>query len=538
MRACIAAPQPLAAEAGWRVLKEGGNAVDAAVVAALVQTVVDPQNGGLAGIGSACIHDPQSRETTIWGFFGRVPHRARPDMFESAIGGREWWGTYPVRGHANEVGYKSILVPGTVRGLADILGRYGTLSWSQALAPAIEHAANGFPVHPDLVSLWSEGSYPNSVTQFYRLIATPAAAAIYSKPGPKMLEVGDQLVHRDQAKTMQRLGTRGADDFYQGEIAAEIARDMANNGGLIDAKDLADYRIARPNPIRGTYRGYTIVSSPPPDSGITLVQMLDLLQRQRIEQFEPGSCQALQRLAAVMRVCLADREQTLGDPASVDINIDKLTSKAYIDQLESRVIAVLRNSVAAPASTVAGKAYGTSQVSALDSSGFGISLTHTLGSPSGVVTPGLGFMYNGGMHMLSPVIGRPNSVIPGSYRITAMAPTLLYKDGKLRIVIGAAGAYSLLTAMAQVLVNLIDHGMSALEAVSAPRIYCEGDSIHTEARIPGAVCDELERAGSAVVRRNESYGYSFGYVQMITIDEAGNVRGGSDPRKGGMALGV
>jgi gamma-glutamyltranspeptidase/glutathione hydrolase len=516
--AIIVCPQPLAAEIGLDVMRRGGNAVDAAVTCAFVQGVIDPQMCGLGGCGAMLVHSPQAGDA-LFEFYGTAGSRVREDQWESIFirEAADRYG-YVLEGWVNDVGYQSVAVPGTVAGLYAALTRFGTISWEEAIEPAIPLARDGFPVTGYVHGFWTVDYGPDVVPNAQRIQATPAAKAIYTHDG-SLYAIGEVMVQSDLAHTLERLAREGPDDFYKGEIADQIAADFESNGGFVTKEDLEAYTVNVTEPIRGTYRGLRVVAAGPPAGGLTLLQMLNFLEGFDLGSHGWPSTEAARVLVEAMAWAVADRELHIADPRFVDIPTGALSDKHY----------------AATARQVIADRTDTTHVCVVDDGGNAVSLSHTLGSSSGVVTPGLGFGYNDYMNCFDPRPRRPNSIRPGKTRVTMMTPTMVFDRNKLRVCIGAPGGTKIVTAILQVLVNVLDHRMSPVEAVSAPRVDYQGDVVQAEPRVPRTVCEGLERLGYRVNRRTLNYDSYFARPQLIVREPDGYLSGASDPRKDGGA---
>jgi gamma-glutamyltranspeptidase/glutathione hydrolase len=373
---------------------------------------------------------------------------------------------------------------------------------------------------------WTTDYGPDIVPSAQRIQVTPAAKAIYTRDG-KLFAIGDRFVQSDYARTLERLARDGPDTFYRGEIAETIAADFEANGGFITRDDLAGYKVNVTEPLRGTYRGLAVSAAGAPAGGLTLLQMLNFLEGYDLGAHGWPSTESARLLVEAMAWAFADRELHIADPRFVDIPTGALADKQYA--------ARAREAVAAGAN--AHDRSDTTHVCAVDDEGNAVSLTHTLGSSSGVVTPGLGFGFNNYMNCFDPRPGTPNSVHPGKTRVTMMTPTMVFEKDRLRICVGAPGGTKIVTGILQVLVNLIDHHMSPIEAVSAPRIDFQGDIVQVEGRVPLAVSRGLEELGYRVNRRTLNYDSYFAKPQVVAVEGEGPLRGASDPRKdGGMAL--
>jgi gamma-glutamyltranspeptidase/glutathione hydrolase len=434
---------------------------------------------------------------------------------------------YVLDGWLNDVGYQSIGVPGTVAGLHEALTRYGTITWAQAIEPAIPLARDGFAVTGFMHGYWTTDYGPDVVPNRRRIQATPAAKAIYTRDG-ELFDVGDRFVQADLARMLERLANEGPDTFYRGEIAEQMVSDFEANHGFITRDDLASYRVNVAEPLRGTYRGLSVVTAGPPAAGITLVQMLNFLEGYDVGKYGWPSAEGARLLVEAMAWAVADRELHVADPHFVEVPTGALADKDYA--------AKARQVASAEVASVHDRP-DTTHVCVVDDSGNAVSLTHTLGSASGVVTPGLGFGYNDYMNCFDPHPGNPNSIRPGKTRATSMTPTFIFDSDRMRVCIGAPGGTKIVTAILQVLVNVLDHKMTPVEAVSAPRVDFQGDVVQVEGRIPVAVSRGLEQRGYSVNRRTLNYDSYFARPQVIVGEKDGFLHGASDPRKdGGTAL--
>jgi len=508
------------------VMRRGGNAVDAAVSCAFVQGVIDPQMCGIGGCGVMLVHSPKHGDVLLE-FYATAGARTREDQWEKLFirEAADRYG-YVIEGFVNDVGYQSVGVPGTVAGLYEALTRFGTISWDQAIAPAIPLARDGFPVSGYMHGYWTTDYGPDVVPNAQRIQTTPAAKAIYTRDG-RLFAIGERFIQADYARTLEQLASDGPDIFYRGEIAEAIAADFEANGGFITKDDLAHYSVNVTEPLRGTYRGLALAVAGPPAGGLTLLQMLNFLEGYDLGAAGWPSTEAARLLVEAMGWAVADRERHVADPRFVDIPTGALADKQYAAQA--------REAVAAGAT--AHDRPDTTHVCVVDDQGIAVSLTHTLGSSSGVVTPGLGFGFNDYMNCFDPRPGTPNSVHPGKTRVTMMTPTMVFDDDRLYACVGAPGGTKIVTGILQALVNVIDHGMSPMEAVSAPRIDFQGDIVQLEGRVPYAVSRGLEKLGYRVARRTLNYDSYFAKPQLIVAGEGGRLFGASDPRKdGGTAL--
>lgn len=540
MPAMIVAPQPAAVEEGAKVLMEGGNAIDAAVTCAFVQAVISPQMCGIGGYTLLNLHlahsfDQTDNHSIILDAPARAGSKVTPTMWQDILirPNPAGWG-YFLRGKVNDLGYQSICTPGAVKGLAAMLERWGTIPWERAIEPAARIAEEGFVVDTQLAMGWkNRAKYPEESTLLDLIKGNPEASRIYLKGDGTPYEVGEILRNPNYARTLRQLAERGADDFYRGDLAQRISEDLAANGSFVTGQDLAGYQLRDLRPVVGTYRGFTISTSQPPHGGPTLLAILNILEGYDLVTLGHNSPGYIYLVSMAMKAAFADRNRHLGDPEFVDVPLEWMTSKERAEQWCKRIDAgePIVVSFTPPESP------DTTHVSVVDRNGNSVALTHSLGYSSGVITSGLGFMYNNSMVNFHPIPGHPNSIAPGKGRTTGMTPTIVYKDDKPVLVTGAPGATYIITSNLQVILNVIDFGMSISDAVLAPRFDCQGDLIKCQARIPEYVCAEV-RKKHPVERLPQSHG-GFALVHAITIGpETCRLTGGADAGSGGMAIEV
>jgi gamma-glutamyltranspeptidase/glutathione hydrolase len=532
-RGMVAAAQPEAVEAGAEVLASGGNAVDAAVATALTQTAVDPQMCGIAGFGCLHVFDPgRGRHETI-DFYARCPQAATPDMWAAKLVGEsdDGFGFF-LSDRSNELGYGAIATPATLRGLATALERHGTMSLGDLIQPAIRYARDGVMVRPHMAAYWGQVPTESRAPHQDFLTHVPATRAIYAKPDGAVRKVGEVLRNPDMARTLERIAAHGVEDFFEGGIAAEIAADMAAHDALLSAADIAASRPGIGRPLWGSYRGLRIAANQPPGGGVKLIEMLNILENFDLLAMGHNSAAYVATLAEAMKIGAVDRDATHGDPKFVDVPVERLTSKAYAAEMADRIKRGQKTHVPRLALK---EAADTTQVCVLDRDGMAVSLTHTLGTPSGVVTEGLGFMYNGAMGAFDPRPGRAGSIAPGKARMSSMTPSIVFKDDEPFFIVGSPGGTYITPAILQAILNVVDFGMTALEAISAPRICATSDTIWITNRILRSTEAELIRMGYPVKR--SPLNFYFGGLHGIRIVD-GKPDGAADPGRDGMALGV
>jgi gamma-glutamyltranspeptidase/glutathione hydrolase len=502
-RGVVVCPQPRAADVGAEVLAEGGNAFDAAIATAFAQMVTDPFMCGLGGMGSLQFYRAASGEHGMIDFHNRAGSRVTPGMWEADIRGHTEVSKYVLfDDFRNEIGYTSIMTPGTVAGFWEAHRRLATWPWESLLAPATRMAREGLPITPFVEEFWTRPQMPGMAPMLERLSATQACREIYVHPEGRCYRTGEPHRNPDMADTLERVAQGGADEFYRGELGRRIADDLEANGAFVTGEDLARYEVRNGAPLLGSYRGCTVASNPPPGGGPTLIEMLHILEQFDLEALDHGSAAYLDLVARAMAE----------EHAAV-----------WAEKIEGGHF--LRGTGEAPPTC-------TTHLSVYDEAGNAVSCTHTIGYGSGVVTPGLGFVHNNSMSLFDPVAGRPNSIAPGKGRNSAMCPTILLMDGKPFVIVGAPGSSVILSSVLQTILNIVDFGMSAVEAVTVPRIHCEGGALHAEARVEGAVCRELEAMGHEVKQGLFSFDRGMSRAHAVVIRD-GQWQGGADPRGGG-----
>ncbi len=534
-RGMVVAPQPYAVEEGVKVLHRGGNAFDAAIATAFVQMVVDPQMCGVAGFGCMTLYDAGRDEAQVIDFNATAGARATPEMWADRIVDEAWSGYgWILKDQVNDIGYGAIATPGTVAGLAELHRRHATLPWADLLQPAIRYARDGYLIGPELLRGWLQQVHRAVPGQQDRIGYSAEGRRIYLTVDGSVPQLGARIRNPEYAATLERIAAGGPEAFYTGELAERMVADIAAHGGTVTVEDLRAYQPRVSAPVRGSYLGYDLATNPAPGGGPTVIGILNILEGYDLRAMGFGSVDHVYTVARAQAAAMADRQALVGDPAFVDVPTDRLIAKERAAEWRGRLDAGERVTVPRyhPDSPT------TTNVSVCDRDGNCIALTHTLGSSNGTITPGLGFMYNNAMNCFDPRPGRVNSIAPGKGRITGICPTIAFKNDAPALVLGAPGGTRIMTGVQQVIVNVLAYRMSAVEAVSAPRVDCQSDILDGEARIPSFIRRAAaERAGLTYVPNPAPYG-NFALVQAITIDaESGAVAGGADPRSGGAAMG-
>ena len=400
-KAMIVAPQPEPTEAGADVLREGGNAVDAGIACALVQGVVDPLMCGIAGFGSCGIYMPGKKFHGYIDAHAPAPLGARPDMWANLIESeaRDGYG-FILKGRVNDIGYKSICAPANLKMYYEAHKEHGSLPWSRIVEPAIAWAESGWTVRPHVHYWWSDDGAFGRAPNHERTSFTDAARALYCRPDGTPKRVGDRVVNRDYGQTLRAIAKGGADVFYSGEIARAIAEDMKKNEALLSIEDLKAWKPVRNPPLWGDYRGYKVSTNQPPGGGVMLLEMLNILENFDLSGMEHNSTEYVRIVSEAMKRATIDKDAHVGDPKFVTVPVDQLTSKAYAKQMAGEIVRGVKAEV--PRFNSGAVSKDTTHISVLDKDGNCFSMTHSLGMPSGVVTPGLGFMYNGCMGVFDP----------------------------------------------------------------------------------------------------------------------------------------
>ncbi len=534
--AIVVAAQPEAAEAGARVLMRGGNAVDAAITAALVQGVVDPQMCGIAGFGSAQLYLPKIGVHECIDFHGNTPLAAKPEMWANLIAGetRDGFG-FILKGLVNDLGYQAITTPGSLKAYHAAVEDYGTWDWVDICQPAITQAQKGFVVRPHVHFWWTQGAAFGRAEVSDRLKFSATGREIYFRADGTLKRVGDLITNPDLAKTLERIAKGGSAVFYEGEIAEEIDSDMRANGGLLRKEDLGKYILVRGAPIWTNYRGFRIASNSPPGGGIQLLEMLNILENFDLAEIGHNEPEYIRILAEAMKQATIDKDAFVGDPAFVEVPIEHLLSKKYAAEIAHRI----RQREKAEVERYQGgfeESRDTTHIVVRDRDGNIVTMTHSLGMPSGVITDGLGFMYNGCMGVFDPRPGRAGSIAPGKSRFSSLCPTIVFDGDRPVIALGAPGGTQIAMGVMQTILNMLDFKMSPVEAVSAPRVSATSNVIDIANRIPNYAIEPLEAEGYQVQRSPLTFAFSAPHA--IDFYPNKKLRGGGDPSHDGAALTV
>lgn len=525
----VASVDALATQVGVDILRQGGNAVDAAVAVGFALAVTHPQAGNLGGGGFMLLRTASGRATAI-DFREMAPGRASRDMFLDKQGNAD--------SKLSLTSHLASGTPGSVAGFALAAQKYGTLPLSTLLAPAIKLAREGYVVNDALAD--DLKTYGKEV-----LLSHPNSKAIFFKPDGTPWQKGDRLVQKNLAHSLQLIAQQGPDAFYKGAIADEIVSEMAQHGGLIGKADLAAYRAVERKPVSGTYRGYEVFSMPPPSSGgIHIVQILNILENFDLAKMGFGSADAMQVIAEAEKYAYADRSEYLGDPDFVKVPWQALTSKAYAKSIAQQInIEKARpSSEIKPGKLEPYESNQTTHFSVVDKQGTAVAVTYTLNTNfgSGIVAGNSGILLNNEMDDFSAKPGTPNvyglvggeanAVQPAKRPLSSMSPTIVAKGGKTWLVTGSPGGSRIITTVLQMVVNSIDFGMNVAEATNAPRFHHQWlpDQLRVEKGFSPDTLRLLENKGQHVKVLP-----AMGSTQSIMIGPDGTLYGASDPRTPG-----
>ena len=534
----ITAEHPLAAEAGARILREGGNAVDAAVAAAFAMGVVEPTTSGLGGVAWCVIRQPDGTVTTIDGS-GAAPVRATPAMYElQSAGAAGMYGWPATKGDAQNVGIRAVGQTGSVGCLCHALELYGTMDRASVMRDAIALAADGWDVDWNL-SL--------ALALYYdRLAPVAASRAIFFRPSGAPLraatgfEAGDRLIQRDLADSLRAIAADGPAVLYGGELGRRIAADVQAHGGLLSQADFEQFAVRENPSLAIDYRGLTLHTLPGPSGAITTVEALRILEGFELSKLEPLSAVALHLIAEAQRRAFADRFRYLADPAVVGTAIyDRLASAEHAAAAR-RSIDPGRATPDDAATPVPPSTDCTTHVNVIDREGRMVSLTTTLGGAfgSGVVAAGTGIMLANVMTWFDPRPGLPNSIAGGKRILSAIAPMVLLRGGKPYISTGAPGGRRIMSAMVHVVTNLVDFGQSPGQAVNGARTHCESAELLVDTRVPQATRDALVAMGHTVTPRLETFASSHFARPSAIVVNGSERRAGVGALKSSTAIGV
>lgn len=534
----VVSAHPLASDAGVEMLKQGGNAIDAAVATAFAISVVEPFSAGIGGGGFAMVRLTENKEIKALDFRERAPQKATQNMYLDAEG--------KVRQKSSINGHLAVGVPGTVAGLYELHRQYGKLPWKTVIQPSISLATDGFVVAEKFV---------NSVeARKDVLLANPAAKEIFTRNG-QMWKVGDRLIQRDLAKTLHTV-SQDPQSFYRGEIAEKIAVDMQQNNGIITLEDLQEYKTIWRQPVCGIFRLWEVCSMPPPSSGgVHLLQILNIVGDSDIQSWGRYNPETLHLLVEAMKIAYADRSEYLGDPDFVEVPVSGLINPEY-GKLRRAEIDMNRAKSASEVKPVdikvlqqytKAESEDTTHLTVVDEKRNVVSLTFTVNGRfgAGVVAAGTGILLNNEMddfaiapntpNLFGLVGGRANAVEAGKTPLSSMTPTIVLENNQLKMAVGSPGGSTIITTVLQIVLNVLVYGMDAEKAVSAPRLHHQWlpDKLRVEKGFDSGVLAELRKRGNEV---EELPGW--GNANLIIVTPDGQLEGAADPRGEGSAKGL
>lgn len=532
-RGMVVSASELASEVGIKILKMGGNAVDAGVAVGFALAVTYPEAGNIGGGGYMIIHLQNGKNTTI-DFRERAPLSSTTNMYLDKNGNY-----IP---NLSLEGITSVAVPGSVAGLIYALKHFGSMKLAEIIQPAIDLAERGF-----LLDEKTAEDFQKNMERFKRY---PSSFKIFSKDG-KPYKKGDLFIQSDLAKTLQLIKEKGNAGFYEGNTAGLLEKQVKSLGGYISLKDLADYKPIERNPVEGSYRGYKIVAMGPSSSGgIALIEMLNILENYNFSKSGINSAEYIHKLVEAMKFAYADRSKYLGDPDFYNVPIQMLTSKKYAKGLFERINKkpIPANKILVGVNKFANESNETTHYSIYDSEGNAVSVTTTINSwfGSGIIVDGAGFLLNNEMDDFSVKPGVPNqfgligskanSIQPGKRMLSSMSPTIVLKNDKPFLILGSPGGSTIITAVLQVILNTIDFHMNLEHAVLNPRIHNQW--------LPDKI--DYEKSSLAPEVKNEliKMGYKIGEERILGIVEAieinsdkKEITGVADYRGNGSAIG-
>lgn len=499
-RGAVATANPDGARAAVEILEAGGNAIDAAVAAAFAMGVVEPLDNGIGASGFALVHSASEGRTLAIDFLGTAPQAARFELTPSFSGFMTGYHLL-VRDQANEIGHRSVAVPGAVRGLAQLLERFGSLPFGEVIAPAVRLAEEGFAVDRYLAE--------RIATTVDYITRYPETARTFLDAQGQPLQAGAVLRLPDLAASLRRLQEAGPDDLYEGALAEAILAEIRRGGGFMTAEDLAAFRPIERRPVTGRYLGYEVATMPPPSSGAFVLAGLARLQ-------EGGEGDTYLRLGAAMQEMFALRASTLSDPDFAAVDLEPLG----IDNESLR----LREPPQ------------TTSLSTMDAAGNAVTITYSNMNHSGVVVPGTGIVLNNQLLLFNPWSGTPNSLAGGKKPVSSMMPTLLFDTaGQPAVAIGASGSTRIPTSLMQVLYHRLVRGLPVTTALTEPRLHVEGDQVTADAELGEEARKVAERLGCSLelLPGRDS---KLGVVQCISRKPDGSTEAMGDPRADGLGL--
>jgi len=512
----------LATKAAQQVLDEGGNAVDAAVTAMFVLGVVEPWASGIGGGGYMMISDPHSYQKVVIDFREKAPERAALQIF---------YRDKDAFRYNAYIGYRSVCVPGMIAGVSAALDRYGTITQSAAVEPAIKIARNGFMVSERFnTMLW----------RYYDLIETHKATSVVFMPELVPVPVDEKMVRDDLAVTLETLALRDFRDFYMGVIADDIIAEFSRNDGILTNSDLRSYEINHREAIKTTYRDYTVFTTPLPSAGgISLAQVLNILESINIDTTEHNSGEYIHKILEACNVAYLDARKYGRDPDFYPVNVDRYLSDEHMQILASEIDSFHHSKDEYFNDSKKLRSRNSSPVCVIDESGMAVTVNQSINFFFGsqVTHPKYGILFNNGLYSFSQDSLSADRIEPGKKAVTNMFSTMIYRSGKPFLLINSTGELSSVIVVAHVICSIIDFNLDIYEAIDAPRFYEEDGFVNLETRIDSEAIEELKRRGHRIKLRTD-YNTDFGLTQAIHILPGSEImHGAADPRGEGIADG-
>ncbi|WP_342713405.1 gamma-glutamyltransferase [Bradyrhizobium sp. B124] len=522
-RGMVVSNHPLASSAGAEMLAAGGNAIDAAIATLFTLTVVEPMMVGIIGGGMAHIRLADGSHRFIDGQ-STVPKAVRPDTYTSKPGSAH--DVFDTVGNENLNGPKAVAVPGSLKAWCETLRRFGTMSLADVMQPAIKHAARGYAATPYLHECITDGAE--------EMLKDKPIAAIYL-PGGTPLKPGERVVQAEYAETLKYIADHGDNALYQGPLGDILVDYMKKHGGFVAQEDLAAYKTVERQPIRCDYRGWEILGPPPPAaSGVHITQMLNILEGYDVARLGFGTTETIHYLAEVLKIAFADRAAASGDPAYINVPVERLTSKAYADERRRAIDPDRAQAWGAGVSQL--ESAHTTHMTSADAMGNVVATTQTINNLFGakILIPGLGAVPNNYMNLFDPRPGHALSLAAGKRVTTSMSPMMALRDGRLVYALGLPGGKRIFPSAMQALINLIDHGMDLQEAVEAPRVWTEGNALEVEQAVPESIRAALSAKGHKV----QAVPTVAGGMNAIQFHADGTMSGAACWRADGTPVGI